>query len=194
MNWPTVTAPAIEVAEQGFKFGHDMQFLIDWTQKNMRPNGTAPNFWFKDPAWMPDFAPGGKPVKQGDLIKRERYAKTLRTIAKTNTTDFYNGSIAQSMVKTIKDAGGNLTMQDLNDYKIIERTPRHIQYRGYNVTSTVAPSSGSVVLNILSVLDNYKDFFKSPNMTDLSTHRMVEAMKFGYAYVCANFDRSNSSY
>lgn len=171
-----------------------MQFLIDWTQKNMRPNGTAPNFWFEDPAWMPDFAPGGEPVKQGDLIKRERYAKTLRTIAETNTTDFYNGSIAQSMVKTINEAGGNLTMQDLNDYKIVERTPRHIQYRGYNVTSTVAPSSGSVVLNILSVLNNYNDFFKSPNMTDLSTHRMVEAMKFGYAYVCANFDRSNSSY
>ncbi|KAJ5991631.1 gamma-glutamyltranspeptidase [Penicillium canescens] len=182
MDWPTVTAPAIEVAEQGFIFGHDMQFLINWTRQNMQPADIEPNFWFEDPAWTPDFAPGGVPVKRGELIKRKRYAKTLRTIAQTNTTDFYNGSIARSMVQTIKKAGGNLTMQDLKDYSIVERTPRHVQYRGYNVTSTVAPSSGSVVLNILSVLNNYKDFFTPANMTDLSTHRMVEAMKFGYAY------------
>ncbi|KAJ5336310.1 hypothetical protein MYU51_012367 [Penicillium brevicompactum] len=180
MDWPTVTAPAIEVAEKGFLFGHDIQFLIDWTKENMKPTDNVTNFWFDDEAWKPDFAPKGIPLHQNDTIKRLRYARTLQRIAETNTTDFYEGDIAKSMVKTIKDAGGNLTMKDLKDYSIVERKPRQIEYRGYNVTSTVAPSSGTVVLNILGVLNHYDDFFK--NSTHLSTHRMVEAMKFGYAY------------
>lgn len=185
MDWPTVSAPAIEVADKGFTFGHDMEWMVNWTlTKGPIWNASQPNFFVQNAAWQPDFAPKGRPVKRNETIHRKRYAETLRTIARTNTSDFYTGGIAKNMVSTIKANGGNMTMKDLRDYSIVHRKPRQISYRGYNVTSTVSPSSGTVLLNILSVLNNYHDFFKAKNTTGLSTHRMVEAIKFGYAYVC----------
>lgn len=180
-----VTAPAIEVAEKGFLFGHDMEWMVNWTLANGPVwDPKRPNFFVQDPAWSPDFAPNGTLVKRGELIYRKRYAKTLRAIAASNGTQFYTGAIAQSMIQTIQRNKGNMTESDLKNYKVFHRTPRQVQYRGYNVTSTVAPSSGTVLLNILSVLNNYKDFFRTSDRTNISTHRMVEAMKFGYSYVC----------
>lgn len=41
-------------------------------------------------------------------------------------------------------------------YKAVVRTPANVNYRGYKVTSTVAPSSGTVVLSALNILNGYK--------------------------------------
>jgi gamma-glutamyltranspeptidase/glutathione hydrolase len=85
----------------------------------------------------------------------------------------------------MKNHGGNMTERDLMGYFVVHRRTRQVQYRNYTLTSTVAPSSGTVLLNILGVLNNYDDFFTNTSTRDLSTHRMVEAIKFGYAYVCS---------
>lgn len=76
---------------------------------------------------------------------------------------------------TVQAAGGILSKADLAAYKIVERKPAHIQYGGHKVVSTVAPSSGTVVLNTLNVIGKYKDLKKVG--TDLTTHRLIEATK-----------------
>lgn len=40
-------------------------------------------------------------------------------------------------------------------YKALVRTPAAITYKGHKVVSTVAPSSGTVLLSALNIMDGY---------------------------------------
>lgn len=72
-----------------------------------------------------------------------------------------------------------MALEDLQDYTVLTRDTAQIDYRGYQVTSTTSPSSGVIALSILGILDTYDDFF-TPDNVNLSTHRLDEAIRFGY--------------
>jgi len=77
--------------------------------------------------------------------------------------------------------GGIITLQDLKDYKTITRTPVNITYRGNRIFSTVAPSSGAVVLSALKVFEGYPATAKVDDPEyDLTAHRLIQATRFGY--------------
>jgi gamma-glutamyltranspeptidase/glutathione hydrolase len=80
-----------------------------------------------------------------------------------------------------KARGGIITLQDLEDYKTITRTPVNITYRGNRIFSTVAPSSGAVVLSALKVFEGYPATAKVDDPEyDLTAHRLIQATRFGY--------------
>lgn len=137
------------------------------------------NFLVDDPLWAEDFAPEGTLLKYGDTITRERYARTLEIIAKKGARAFYQGPMAKAMIDTVQSSNGSMTMQDLEDYTVSIRDPISIDYRGYKLTSTSAPSSGSVVLSALKTIEGYDMSDKS--IWNLNTHRFDEALRFAYA-------------
>jgi gamma-glutamyltranspeptidase/glutathione hydrolase len=54
-------------------------------------------------------------------------------------------------------------------------------YRGSRIFSTVAPSSGAVVLSTLKVFEGYQgNFTDSDPEINVTTHRLIEATKFAY--------------
>jgi Gamma-glutamyltransferase len=136
-----------------------------------------------NPTWALDFAPNGTRVGLGDMMTRKRLADTLETIAEQGPDAFYSGPIAETMINSLQAQNGTMTLEDLSNYTVAIRDIAQINYRGYTVTSTTAPSSGVVLLSILKILEGYKDFFTTENALNLSTHRMDEAMRFGYGQV-----------
>jgi gamma-glutamyltranspeptidase / glutathione hydrolase len=71
-----------------------------------------------------------------------------------------------------------MTLEDLRDYAVSIRDPIKINYRGYKLFSCGAPSSGSVALSTLKVIEGYDMNDKS--LRNLNTHRLDEAIKFAY--------------
>ncbi|KAK3043969.1 hypothetical protein LTS18_002528 [Coniosporium uncinatum] len=72
-------------------------------------------------------------------------------------------------------------MADLANYTIAIRKPAEIEYRGYKIRSCSAPASGTVALSALKIVEGYEDFGDtSQSPLDLNTHRLDEAIKFGY--------------
>ena len=60
----------------------------------------------------------GKYFKEGDEIKRKKFAKTLREIGNSGSADIlYSGSMGEKIVKEIQDLGGIITMEDLNNFE-----------------------------------------------------------------------------
>ncbi|GAB1203828.1 hypothetical protein APSETT445_002468 [Aspergillus pseudonomiae] len=173
LPWSTVMQPAIQTARQGFPVGRD---LVRYMNSAV---GGGEDFLSKNPTWAIDFAPNGTRLGLGDTITRKRYADTLETIANNGPDAFYTGPIAETMIQALQAANGTMTLEDLRNYTIAIRDISQIDYRGYKVTGTTAPSSGTVALNILKVLDTY-DSFMVPDNVNLSTHRLDEAMRFGY--------------
>jgi gamma-glutamyltranspeptidase/glutathione hydrolase len=179
LPWSTVMQPAIQTARQGFPVGPD---LIRYMKSAV---GNKEDFLSQNPTWAIDFAPNGTRLGLGDIITRRRYADTLETIANAGPDAFYTGPIAETMIQALQAANGTMTLEDLRNYTIAIRNTSEIDYRGYKIIGTTAPSSGPVALNILKVLDTY-DTFMAPNNVNLSTHRLDEAIRFGYGMVRGN--------
>lgn len=177
LPWSTVVEPAVRTARDGFPVTED---LVKYMKSAV---GSGEDFLSKNPTWAIDFAPNGTRLGLGDLITRRRYADTLEAIGQRGADAFYSGPIAETMINALQRENGTMTLEDLKNYTVAIRDVSQIDYRGYKITSTTAPSSGSIALSILKILGTYKDFFSTEKSVNLSTHRLDEAMRFGYGEV-----------
>ena len=123
----------------------------------------------------------GTPLGEGDMLVQRDLAATLAAIAEQGPRGFYEGPVAEKLVKAVADAGGIMTLEDLKSYQPIIRPPVRGTYRGYDIVSMPLPSSGgTVLLETLNILEGFP-------MADLqqgsaaSLHLIIEAMKRAYA-------------
>ncbi|KAI9827416.1 MAG: hypothetical protein M1819_006957 [Sarea resinae] len=176
LPWATVVMPAVEVARSGFDVTSDLVRYMEFATHDQA------DFLTQDPAWAIDFAPNGTRVGLGDVMTRKRYADTLETIALEGADAFYEGAMARALIDALQDANGTMTLEDLRDYTVIVRESAMIDYRGYRLRSCPAPASGGVALAVLKTVEGYADFMTSDSAatTNLSTHRLDEAIRFGY--------------
>jgi gamma-glutamyltranspeptidase/glutathione hydrolase/leukotriene-C4 hydrolase len=71
-------------------------------------------------------------------------------------------------------------MQDLRDYRPKIRPTINTYYHGKKVTTASAPTSGPVLISMLNILERYN--LATLGRIGLNIHRLVETMKFGYAF------------
>ncbi|KAI0193493.1 gamma-glutamyltranspeptidase [Astrocystis sublimbata] len=164
--------PAVKVARDGFEVTEDLVDYMDSTTPSA-------DFLTDDPNWAIDFAPNGYRVKLGETMTRKRYADTLETIANEGVDAFYSGAIAEATIEALTKSNGTMTLGDLKNYSIAIRDPVAINYRGYKLTTTGAPSGGVVALSVLNIVNGYEGF-GDPAAVNLTTHRLDEAMRFAY--------------
>ncbi|KEF51898.1 gamma-glutamyltransferase [Exophiala aquamarina CBS 119918] len=177
LPWQLVMQGAINIARYGWTVNEDLVSYIK--SANASDSAVSPNFFVDDPNWALDFAPNGTLLGLGDTITRKRYANTLETISEKGPDAFYTGSIAETMIAALQEENGTMTMEDLRDYKVSIRPAANITYRGYRIFGCSAPSSGAVALSVLKTVEGYSDFFAA-DKANLSTHRLDEAIRFGY--------------
>ena len=93
---------------------------------------------------------------------------------------FYEGSIADQIVKANIQRGGSITKEDLKHYTVNEEQPLTCQYKGYQIITAPPPGSGATICEALRILDPYPlgnwGFHSSQ-----ATHYILEAMRFAYA-------------
>ena len=140
-------APAIRTARDGFRPDDRLLGAIKEEQKNLER-------W---PASAGKFLPGGQMPAAGEIWRDPDQARTLELLAAHGDAGFYSGETAQKLVDAVHAAGGNWTLKDLAAYRVKERTPITVDYRGYKIITAPPPSSGGVaiaeILNILSGFD-----------------------------------------
>ncbi|KAG5659308.1 hypothetical protein KAF25_000510 [Fusarium avenaceum] len=171
LPWKTVLQGAIKVAHDGFIVNADMARFVEKTVKNHH------NFFVEDPSWAEDFTKNGQLIAEGEKMTRRRYAQTLQAIADHGADVFYTGPFAESMVKTIQDSNGTITLDDYKNYEAISREVLQTEYKDYNVYGISSPAGGAVSLNILNTMNGYTHQDEDRNTT---LHIYIEAMKFAY--------------
>lgn len=72
-----------------------------------------------------------------------------------------------------------MTLEDLKNYTVAIRDPAAISYRDYNIHSCSAPSSGTVAMSVMKIIEGYEDIGEAATL-NLSTHRFDEALRFAY--------------
>lgn len=160
--------PAIRIARKGFVvtegYRRQAKFRLDALRKS--------------PAAVSIFLYNNMVPPLNHVIKQPDLARTLESLALQGVKGFYAGPVAQKLVSGTRAGGGIWTLEDLRQYKIVERRPVTGNYRGYSITSASPPSSGGVALiTMLNILSGYD--LKSLT-SPLRKHLMVEAMRRAY--------------
>ncbi|RDW79988.1 putative gamma-glutamyltranspeptidase 1 [Coleophoma cylindrospora] len=167
LPWKYLMQPAIKLARYGFRVSEDL----------VKYMGTS-TFMVTDSTWAIDFAPNGTRLVVNDTMTRKRYADTLETIANQGPDAFYTGAIANATIQALKSQNGTMALSDLANYTAQVRVPSSGSYRGFNIHTGTAPSSGAVVMSVMKVIEGYD--MSTPSKINESTHYLDEAMRFAY--------------
>jgi len=150
LAWADVIAPAIKLAEEGFKLSPRLNALISRSAESLYKFKTTRNYFLSEE---------GVPLFVGTIVTNKEYANTLRAISKEGADAFYKGELAKRIVDTVQNAKGNpgrLSLEDLSNYEIVEREPICYRYRDHNVCGMGPPSSGALTVGqILGLVEAY---------------------------------------
>ena len=122
-----------------------------------------------------------KKYYEGDTIKNIKFAETLSKISKFGPEVFYGGEIGEMIVSSVKNTGGIMTLNDLENYKSVWRDPIKFKYKDLEIISMPLPSSGGILLGqMLKVIEDYdiKSFGHNSTQT---IQLLVEAERRAYA-------------
>ncbi len=159
---------AIEYAEQGFEIEDYYRRMADFRLEVLQRYASTRPIFLRD----------GEVPASGTLIRQTDLARTLRAIAAQGRDGFYRGEVAGKLVDAVRANGGIWSLQDLNQYQVVEREPVRFRYRDAEIIAASLPSSGGIVLAaIFNMLDELRHHQAGPV---LRVHQLVEAMRRAY--------------
>ena len=161
-------APAIQLAREGFEVDGVYRRMAQFRLAPLQDDMAAADIFLQDDE-VPD---AGHRIVQADL------AATLESIARFGDNGFYRGTLARKLVQGVRAAGGIWSLQDLAQYRVVERKPLRGEYRGMRITSAAPPSSGGVAL--IAMLNMLSAYELDSLDTATRTHVVIESMRRAY--------------
>jgi len=140
-----VLAPAIRYAREGAPIS---ELIAYYWVKNADKLKSYPGF-------AETFMPGGACPKKGELFKNPGLAATFSAIAEKGRAGFYEGEIAATIARYVREQGGYLSEEDLKEHRSDWVTPVSANYRGYDVWELPPNGQGIAALQILNILEGY---------------------------------------
>jgi gamma-glutamyltranspeptidase / glutathione hydrolase len=129
-------APAIRLAREGFAVDGRYARIAKMRESFLRTQPEAARIFLAD----------GQAPAVGYSLKQAELAQTLMLLAKEGAPGFYAGPVARALVENVNAAGGAWQLSDLERYRVIEREPMRISYRGATITTAALPSAGGIAL------------------------------------------------
>ena len=168
--WAKLLEPSVKLAKRGFE-------ISGYAARSFRETKQLPRFAESKRIFLNN----GAYFEAGDKLVQPELAAVLGRIAKQGARDFYEGETARILAGQCKLNGGLITLEDLNQYKAIERPVLTGAYRGYEVVTAPPPSSGGLgILQMMAVLEG-SGYEKSGAGSARSIHFLAEAMRRYYA-------------
>ena len=165
-------APAIEIAERGYLVPVVVQ--QKWA--------AATPLLQSLPGFAESFLPWGRAPNVGELFQFKAAAKGLRAIAQTKGRAFYEGEIAEALVRFSDQHGGAMTLKDLANYQAQWVEPIAQNYRDYTLHEIPPNGQGIAALIALGILENFDLASMKVDGVE-SQHLQIEAMKLAFADV-----------
>lgn len=167
-----VIAPAIDLAEKGFPVYEDLRIALADRAEVLRKDPEARRLFLDEK---------GEPWPLGHQLVQKDLAATLRQISARGAAGFYQGAVAEAILKFSRKNKGILTSKDFQSYKVKWREPVQASYKGYEVYSMPPPSSGGVhVIQFLKFLEG-EPLRKKGLLSADSIHLAASALQSAFA-------------
>ena len=125
------------------------------------------------------FLKNGNPYNFGDTHRNIDLAETLKAIGTNGIKDFYNGYIAEDIVRSLNEIGGLHTLDDFNNQDTIFSDSISNNYKDIKIHQCPPNGPGITVLIMMAILEK----FNFQNIDPLSSerfHLQAEATKIAY--------------
>jgi gamma-glutamyltranspeptidase/glutathione hydrolase len=183
--WSTLFAPAIGLARGGFDVTARTADQVNGLLA--RNPSCTDRLFFRDHVAFDYFTNGSETdcaaIPAGTRIRNRDYADTLKALRKQGADGFYSGPLASAIVdavQTDRAIPGDMTLEDLAAYRVIERDPVCLDYKGHEVCGMGPPSSGALAVGqILGILENF-DLGTDPLGEDF-VHLFAQAGRLAFA-------------
>jgi len=174
LSWHTLFDAAREHATEGFA-------MPPYLVKTMTEIGSIQD----EPLAQRIYCAGARrAVAEGTIIQNPEYAKTLATIAEQGVEAFYQGAIAENLINVVtQDAfASHMTLADLKNYAVVERSPTSYRFNGMQVMTAPAPvfggiSAGQIVGMVEALGLTGSDLTDNPDLL----HAVLEAGRLAFA-------------
>jgi gamma-glutamyltranspeptidase/glutathione hydrolase len=163
-----VVAPAARLAEEGFTPSEHLATLSQRFVGALRHDPLGQT-------WVPDGADG---IRANVTLRNPALARTLRSFGASGAQIFYEGPLADEIVRTAGRIGGVLTADDLRRYRVTERAPLVGHRYGHRwVTAPPESAGGYTMLASLALLERWVPGGRpAPAEADL-LHAMAESWR-----------------
>lgn len=137
-----ILADAIRYAEAGFPVSAEFEHSIERSAGIFHPSTPAST----------TFLPNGSAPHEGSIFRQTNLAATLRSIAQQGPDAYYRGPIGHEIVRAVREAGGVLSLDDLEQHTGDWVEPLSVSYRDVTVFELPPNSQGLTALIMLSIL------------------------------------------
>ncbi|MFZ5556369.1 MAG: gamma-glutamyltransferase, partial [Pseudomonadota bacterium] len=160
--------PAIRLARGGFPVDERFARVSKLAASKLNNDDHARRLFLHD----------GNALAPGAVLRQLELAATLEALARAGRAGFYEGAVAAELVRSVRAAGGIWSEEDLARYRVKEREPVQIRYRGATIVTAGLPSAGGLTLaQALNALAR----FDLPALSETDrAHVVVEVLRRAY--------------
>ena len=133
--------PAINLARKGFSMPRNMSEILRLLTPIYKDTENLRAVFAST-----DSSRKGQMRTSGEKIVFPDLATTLETLATQGADYFYKGFLAQEIVADHRANGGLITKQDLANYRVLEKDPINVCYRGMEVLLPPPASQGGILI------------------------------------------------
>ena len=125
------------------------------------------------------YLPTGQP-RFGDIVRNPGLANTYEIMIRDGSQAFYEGEIADRIVRFSEKHDGRFSQRDFTDHRANWVEPVSTSYRGYDVWELPPNGQGLAVLQMLNILETF-DFENIESNSAEHLHLLLEAKKLAFA-------------
>ncbi len=127
----------------------------------------------------------GKAPRAGEIMHNRALGEILRQLASRTPQEakklFYTGEIAKRIVKTVRENGGMLSIDDMDEHESLWGESIKTEYRGYEIHECPPNGQGLAALLALNTLEQINLVDKGEPCSAKRLHYQIEAMRLGFA-------------
>lgn len=177
LPWQELFKPAIDLCRNGYRISKPLANALKYAESHIQRDQVLREI-FVDQAT-------GSIKKVGDLVKMQKLSDTLEILSQSDFSTFYNGQMTKLMVEEINENGGQVTIEDFNNYRPIVSEAVKLKIDDeYTLYTSGLPSSGILAGFIIKLMRGFQLEPNLLNNTEKSTlfyHRLTESFKHAFA-------------
>jgi gamma-glutamyltranspeptidase/glutathione hydrolase len=170
LSMAEILAPAIRLASDGFPVAPLTSY--SWQRAAQNQLRSAPN--------GVELTIDGRGPNPGEIFRNSNLARTFEVIAQGGKQAFYEGQIAEAIVRVLQETGGCMSAEDLASHVSTWEEPISVTYRGLRVYECPPNGQGITALIALNILESF-DLSAFDALSAETLHLMIEAMRLAFA-------------